>query len=115
MTTFHLYKSDKRDKKYVMTMPKLKHKHYFGQENYRDFTLMNKKTSKFYEPDIKQREKIRTAYLRRHAKNKKNIHSPSSMSDIILWSAPTLQQGIKNFEKRYKVNIIYHNYIYNGE
>ena len=65
--------------------------------------------------DIKQREKIRTAYLKRHAKNKKSIHSPSSMSDIILWSAPTLQQGIKNFEKRYKVDIIYHNYIYNGE
>ena len=49
------------------------------------------------------------------AKHKKGIHSASSMSDIILWNKPTLNQGIKAFERKYKVKIVFSNKVYNDK
>lgn len=105
MNTFLLYKSDKPKKKFVMVMPKFGHLHYFGAEPYRDFTRMNNKNSQFYEPSQEERNKVKDRYLKRHAKDPKGVHSASSMSDLILWSAPTIEQGVKNFEKKFKVKV----------
>ena len=103
--TLLLYKSDKKNKKFLMEMPKFGHKHYFGASGFRDFTLMNDKNSKFYEPSKQERDKVKDRYLKRHAKDPKGVHSASSMSDLILWSAPTIEQGVKNFEKKFKVKV----------
>tara|TARA_R100001463_G_scaffold38543_1_gene82510 strand:- start:176 stop:520 length:345 start_codon:yes stop_codon:yes gene_type:complete len=105
MDTFLLYKSDKPDKKYVMIMPKFGHSHYFGASAYRDFTLMNDKNSKFYEPSKEERDKVKKNYLARHAKDPKGIHSPSTLSDMILWNKPTVKAGVKDYEKKYKVKV----------
>ena len=115
MTTFHLYKSDRPEKKFVMLMPTYKHKHYFGSSKHRDFTLMNDVNSKFYEPNKVIRNQVKNAYLQRHSKHKKGVHSASSMSDIILWSKPTLKQGIAAFEKKFKVKIVFSNKVYNDK
>ena len=100
MEKFYLYKSDKKDKKYVMVMPSFKHKHYFGQNNYRDFTLMN---------DKNKRDAVKSAYLKRHSKDPKGIHQPSTLSDMILWNKPTINESIKDYEKKYNVKVIFNN------
>jgi hypothetical protein len=105
MDTFLLYKSDKINKKYVMVMPKFGHKHYFGAQGFRDFTLMNDKNSKFYEPSKEKREQVKKNYLRRHAKDPKGIHSPSTLSDMILWNKSTIQEAVKDYEKKYNVKV----------
>lgn len=109
MEKFYLYKSDKKDKKYVMVMPSFKHKHYFGQNNYRDFTLMNDKNSKFYLDDKNKRDDVKRAYLKRHSKDPKGIHQPSTLSDMILWNKPTINESIKDYEKKYNVKVIFNN------
>lgn len=105
MKTFYLYPSTRKDKKYMLVMGEITH--HFGAKNYKDFTLMNDKNSTFYEPKKEIREKTKRAYLARHRGDPKGIHSPSTMSDLFLWSAPTLAGGIKNYEKKYNVNVIY--------
>ena len=112
--TFLLYKSDKPKKKYVMVMPKSFtkgniHKHYFGATGFRDFTLMNKKTSKFYEPSEEERNKVKDRYLKRHAKEPKGVHTPSTLSDMILWNKPTIQASVKDYEKKYNVKVLIKN------
>ncbi len=105
MKTFYLYPSSRKDKKFMLVMPEMTH--HFGAKGYKDFTLMHDKNSTFYEPKKEIREKTKRAYLARHKGDPKGIHSPSTMSDLFLWSAPTLAGGIKNYEKKYKVNVIY--------
>lgn len=107
MKTFYLSKSSRKDKKFMLVMPDLKHTHHFGASGYKDFTLMNNRNSTFYEPKKEIRDKTKRAYLARHRGDPKGIHSPSTMSDMFLWSAPTLAGGIKNYEKKYNVNVIY--------
>jgi len=105
--TYYLFRSDRPDKKYVMIMRKYNHLHRFGSSAHRDFTLMSDKSSKFYEADKVKREKTRANYINRHKKDPKGVHNPSSMSDLILWSAPTLRKGIQNYEKKFGVKVIF--------
>ena len=109
MEKFYLYKSDKKDKKYVMVMPSFNHKHYFGQVGYRDFTLMNDKNSKYYLDDKDKRNEIKRLYLFRHKKDPKGVHHPSTLSDMILWNKATIRDSIKDYEKKYKVKVIIKN------
>ena len=109
MSKFYLYVSDKPNKKYVMVMPAFNHKHHFGASGYRDYTLMHKKASKFYQPDSTKRNKIKQNYLKRHMHEPKGIHNPSTLSDMILWNKPTIQASIKDYERKYKVKVIFRN------
>lgn len=109
---FYLYKSNKPQKKYVMIMPTpYNHKHYFGASLYRDYTLMNNKNSKFYEPSKEKRDKVKNAYLNRHKKDPKGIHQPSTLSDMILWNKPTITESIKDYENKYNVKVVFRNRI----
>lgn len=77
----------------------------FGASGYRDFTLMNDKTSKFYEKDKKVREKVKKAYQARHAKDP--INQPltaGALSYYILWNKPTLAGSIAHFKNKFKLN-----------
>ena len=106
---FYLFKSNKPDKKYLIVMPEFGHIHNFGASAYRDFTLMNDKNSKFYEESKEERDKVKSNYLKRHAKDPKGIHSPSTLSDIILWSSNTIEEGIKKYENKYNVKVVFKN------
>lgn len=112
MDQFYLYKSTRKGKKYMMVMPSYNHKHHFGGvkasgEPYRDYTLLHNRNSKFYLPTQTERDKVRKAYRTRHKNDKGlgSIHAPSEMSMVILWSKPTLEQGIKAFESKHGVRI----------
>ena len=104
---FYLYKSKRKGKKYMMEMPSYNHKHHFGGLGYRDYTLLHNKNSKFYLPTQAERDKVKKSYRTRHAKDKGlgSIHAPSEMSMVILWSKPTIEQGIKAFETKHGVKI----------
>jgi len=70
---------------------------------------MNDKSSKHYESNKAKRDQIKSNYLKRHAKDPKGRHSPSSMSDILLWNKPTLLEGIQSYERKYNVEIVFSN------
>jgi len=106
---YYLFRSNKPTKKYVMVMPTHNHIHHFGSSAHRDFTLMNDRTSKFYEPDKVKREKIRQNYIKRHQRDPKGVHNPSSMSDLILWNKKSLKGGIKAFENKFGVKVVFSN------
>lgn len=106
MKTYYLSKSTRKGKKFMLLVPELNHAYHFGASGYRDYTLINDKKSIYYEPNKSKRENIKKAYLTRHRNNPKGIHSPSTLSDMFLWSAPTLAGGIKRYERKYKVRVI---------
>jgi len=108
MPRYILKKSNRKGKKYVMIMPDENMKHHFGATGYRDYTLMNDKNSKFYEPDEAERKRVRKRYRDRHRGDSGlgSQHSPSELAWSLLWSKPSLAQSIKYFEKKFGVHII---------
>lgn len=106
--TFYLYRSNRKDKKYRLEMPApYEHNHNFGAKSMRDYTLINNKQSEFYLPNKEDREKVKRAYLSRHKNDKGlgSIHAPSELSMVILWSAPTIEGGIRNYERKHNVRV----------
>jgi len=76
----------------------------FGAVGYRDFTLMNTKTSEFYEPDKKKRDIIKDRYQKRHKRNLSTAQNPqglgaAALSYYILWTVPTVKGGIREYLK----------------
>ena len=77
----------------------------FGASGYRDYTLLNDKTSKFYLPNKSDRDVVKASYIRRHEK-RENWNDPmtaGSLSRFLLWERPTLKGAIKAFKKRFKL------------
>ena len=113
MPRYILKRSPRKTKKYVMIMPDEGHTHHFGgvRENgepYRDYTLMNDKKSKFYEPDEAERKRVRKRYRDRHRGDSGlgSRHSPAELAWSLLWSKPTLSESIKYYERKFGVHII---------
>ncbi len=99
-----LRKSKRENKKYVAYFEN--NTTHFGDDSYRDFILMNDRNSKFYEPSKAEREKVRANYRGRHAKD--NLNDPTSagaLSYYLLWNKPTLKASIRDFERRFKIDI----------
>tara|TARA_Y100000361_G_scaffold136064_1_gene136441 strand:- start:86 stop:421 length:336 start_codon:yes stop_codon:yes gene_type:complete len=106
-----LKKSNKPDKKYMVTFinPKSKREKvvHFGQNSARDFSLINSKNSKFYLANKEDREKVKSNYRSRHRND--NINDPYSAGSLswwLLWNKPTLSASIKDYEKKFNINII---------
>ena len=95
-----LRKSSNKDKKYMMTFiedGKRSKTTHFGAKGYVDRTIIK---------DPTERKKRYTAYQSRHkGDNLNDMKSAGSLSWYILWSSNTLSGGIKNYEKRFKVNV----------
>ena len=93
-----LKKSDKRNKKFMIIMDDMKH--YFGQAGAKDFTL--------HEPQV--RDSRKRAYIQRHKSredwNKSGIHTPAFWAKNLLWNKPTIEESIKDIEKKFKIKII---------
>jgi cupin superfamily acireductone dioxygenase involved in methionine salvage len=80
---------------------------HFGASGYRDFTLMNNKNSQYYVKDSKKRNQVKTNYQTRHAKdlqteNGKKGLSAGALSYYVLWTAPTVAGGIRNYKSKYR-------------
>ena len=104
-----LYKSRAKNKKFVLQMPDQNppHSHHFGDSRYRDRTLINDRKSKWYISNKDEREKVWRAYQARAGSGDiDNEHSPAALSYYILWSADTLDEGVRNYEKRFGINVI---------
>ena len=99
-----LYKSNKKNKKFVLDY--IGKRIHFGAKGYRDYTLMNDKQSKFYEPSEIEREKVKFRYLKRHQNDRLDEISPGSLSYFILWNQPTIQESIKDFKKLFDIDIL---------
>ena len=88
-----LEKSKRKNKKYVIIMDD-NMKHHFGDNRYEDYTIHK---------DIERKNR----YIKRTAKQPQdNIHSPSFWSLNLLWNKPTIEQSIKDIEKKYNIKII---------
>ena len=77
----------------------------FGASSYRDYTLINNKSSKFYLPKKEDREKVKSAYIARHKKNE-NWNDPltaGSLSRFVLWNKSSLNASIKDFKTRFNL------------
>ncbi len=102
-----IYKSNKSNKKWAAFFPDSKKVIHFGQKPYRDFTLMNDKKSVHYLSSKKDRDSVKKAYQARHANdNLDNPESAGALSWFILWTAPTLKGGIRNYAREYNLRVI---------
>jgi len=96
--TFYLRKSTRKDKKWSMEMPSYGHTHHFGAKGMRDRTLIKNPA---------ERMKAWKSYQARHRKDPiGDVHSPAALSWYLLWSADTLSQGIKNYERKFNVKVV---------
>lgn len=97
MNTYILKKSKRDDKRFVLIMEDIGHKHHFGLKGGK--TFIDGRT-----------EKERQNYIARHKVrenwNKSGIHTSGFWSRWILWNEPTLQKSINDVEKRFNVKII---------
>ena len=99
--------SDVKGKKYsayFLLDNKKEKKVNFGAKTYRDYTLMSSKSSKFYEKDKKERDKVKNAYRARHAGDR--INQPmtaGSLSYWILWQSPSFGGSIRNFKRKFNL------------
>lgn len=80
----------------------------FGQANARDFTLINNKSNPFYLPDMKDRNKVKSAYYKRHYKRENKLWnsspmSPAALSKLILWNKPTFKESLKYYKDKFKL------------
>lgn len=103
----YLYRSDKPKKKWAMFFPTSKKVIHFGQKPFRDYTLMSDKNSVHYLSSKTDRDKVKQAYRTRHKND--NLTDPESagaLSMFILWSAPTLRGGMKNYAKKYAYKVV---------
>lgn len=96
--TFYLYKSNKEGKKYaIRSIHKTKTIH-FGAKGYDDYRHHLDKERK-------------DAYLARHEKNedwtKSGIETSGFWSRWLLWNKETLEESIKDCEKRFDIDIIH--------
>ena len=100
-----LRKSTNKDKKFMLEVEN--RKVHFGANGMRDYTLISKPSSKHYIANKQDREKVKSNYRSRHSKDPINKKfSPASLSWFLLWNKPSLSASIKNYEKKFNVNII---------
>ena len=78
---------------------------HFGSEGMRDYTLINDPKSEFYIKKVKERESVKDAYIRRHAKreNWAAFLTAGALSRWILWSVPNLAGAIRNYKKKFSL------------
>jgi hypothetical protein len=95
--SYILKKSDRPSKKFMIIMDKMKH--HFGQLGAKDYTLHDKEI----------RDDRKKAYINRHFKreNWSNIHTSGFWSRWILWNKPTIEESIRDVEKRFNIKIKY--------
>jgi len=107
MKLISIVPSTRKGKKYKATFELDKERSittHFGASGYRDFTLMSNPKSEFYIKNSGAREKVRQAYLKRHAKEDwMKPMTAGSLSRWILWEKTTLPAAIKNFKRKFSV------------
>lgn len=96
MNTYHLYKSDKPQKKYYVITPTNK-KIYFGQKGASDYLD--------HKSDLRK-----DRYILRHKKNENwnDLKTAGFWSRYLLWEKPNMKSAISNIQKIANIKIISH-------
>ena len=108
MKLISIVPSNRKDKKYKATFELDKERSvttHFGASGYRDYTLINDPKSKFYIKDVKEREKVKDAYIKRHQK-REDFNKPltaGALSKWILWTEPNINTAIKNYKRKFSL------------
>jgi len=113
MKLISIVPSTRKGKKYKATFELDKERSvttHFGAKrpdgtNYRDYTLMSDPKSEFYIKDVKERLKVRDAYIKRHQK-REDFNKPltaGALSKWILWTEPNINTAIKNFKRKFSL------------
>tara|TARA_R110001632_G_scaffold9631_1_gene36774 strand:- start:139 stop:465 length:327 start_codon:yes stop_codon:yes gene_type:complete len=108
MKLISIVPSTRKGKKYKATFELDKERSvttHFGASGFRDYTLINDKKSKFYIKDVKERLKVKDAYIKRHQK-REDFNKPltaGALSKWILWTEPNINTAIKNFKRKFSV------------
>ena len=107
MKLLKVVRSNNKSKKYtaVFLVDGRERRISFGATNYRDYTLLNDKTSKFYLPNKSDRDVVKDSYKRRHRKDLETNDPmrPGYLSYYLLWNKKTLASAIKYYKKRFKL------------
>ncbi len=107
MKLISIVPSTRKGKKYKATFELDKERSvttHFGASGYRDFTLMSDPKSKFYIKNSGEREKVRQAYLKRHAKEDwMKPLTAGALSRWILWEKTTVPAAIKNYKRKFSL------------
>jgi hypothetical protein len=95
--TFILKKSDLLQKKFSVTDISTGKTIYFGAKGYGDYTLSKDKVKK-------------ANYIARHAPRevwgKSGIDTAGFWSRWILWNEPTIEQSVRDTEKKFNIKIV---------
>jgi hypothetical protein len=103
----YIYTSNRAKKKFTAFFPTSMKAVHFGQKPFRDFTLMSDPESVHFIKSRKERIKVKEAYEVRHAKdNLDDPESAGSLSMFVLWSAPTLKGGMRNYTKKFSYKVV---------
>tara|TARA_R110000765_G_C18908706_1_gene604807 strand:- start:266 stop:595 length:330 start_codon:yes stop_codon:yes gene_type:complete len=100
--------SKQKDKKYtayfLLDNGKEKIVH-FGASGYRDFILINDKSSKFYLPKLLDRTVVKDSYRRRHQKDllTNDPTRAGYLSFFLLWNKKTLGGSIAHYKNKFKL------------
>ena len=78
---------------------------HFGSKGMRDYTLINNPKSEFYIKSVKEREKVKDAYIRRHQKREDWMKpmTAGALSKWILWTEPNLNSAIRNYRRKFSL------------
>ncbi len=93
--SYILKKSNRKDKRFLITMPNFGHSHHFGSAVGKTFI-------------DHQDNKKKQAWIARHKNDKgwDNKHSGIYHSRKLLWTEPTLKEAIKKYEREHDVKIV---------
>lgn len=97
--SYTLKKSNRKGKKYMILMGE-KMKHHFGQQGYDDYTTHG---------DDSRKEQYLSRHRKRENWTKDGIHTSGFWARWLLWNKPSIQQSIKDIEKRFNVKIVFKN------
>jgi uncharacterized protein YcgL (UPF0745 family) len=96
MITVHIYKSNRKDKRYMAIFDDLSRVH-FGSPDYQNFS-------------IHKDEGRKRMYIIRHSANedwtKTGLKTPGFWSKHLLWNFPTINQSIRDIEQKFNIRII---------
>ena len=93
--TYHIYPSDKRDKKFFVDDGNKRI--YFGAAGYEDYTIHN---------DLRRKQNYNSRHVVRERWD--DPTTAGFWSKWILWNKPTLQASVNDTRKRFGIRIILH-------
>ena len=98
MSQYYLYKSSNPTKKYTVKFinekTRRKNTIHFGAAGMSDYTINND-------------DRRKTLYIKRHQnENINDLSYAGAWSMHVLWNKKSIEESIKDMEKRFKINII---------